>query len=81
MVVNAKTDLEIATLLSKLTVELETIMQSIKVRSHVGPAGIHDADLEVTVTVQPVTALKAKMPEKLGYPTDFFERTRINYHS
>ena len=59
-------------------------MQSIKVRSHVGPdgilhldvpVGIHDVDLEVLVTVQSVIALKAKTPEELGYPTDFFERT------
>jgi len=57
-------------------------MQSIKVRSHVGsdgilhldiPVGVNDADLEVTVTVQPVTAPKAKTPEELGYPPDFFE--------
>ena len=79
-----RTDPEFVTLLSRLTVELETIMQSIKVRSHVGsdgilhldvPVGIHDADLEVTVTVQSVTALKAKTLEELGYPPDFFERT------
>jgi hypothetical protein len=79
-----RTDPEIVTLLSRLTVELETIMQSIKVRSHVGsdgilhldvPVGIHDVDLEVIVTVQSVTALKVKTPEELGYPADFFEKT------
>lgn len=59
-------------------------MQSITLRSHVGPDGIlhlnipvglHDAEIEVTVTVQPVTTAKAKTPEELGYPPDFFERT------
>lgn len=59
-------------------------MQSIKVRSHIGPdgilhldipVGVHDADLEVTVMVQPVTAPKTKTTEELGYPPDFFERT------
>ncbi len=59
-------------------------MQNITLRSHVGsdgilhldvPVGLTDADLEVTVTIQPVTPPKAKMPEELGYPAGFFERT------
>lgn len=59
-------------------------MQSIKLRSHVGsdgilhldiPVGVHDAELEVTVTVQPIAPPEAKTPEELGYPPDFFERT------
>lgn len=67
-----------------MTAELETIMRNIKVRSHIGadgilhldiPVGVHDADLEVTVTVQPVEHQPAKTPEELGYPSDFFERT------
>lgn len=59
-------------------------MQSITLRSHVGsdgilhldiPVGVYDADLEVTVTVQPTEGQAAKTPEELGYRPDFFERT------
>lgn len=55
-------------------------MQSITVRSHVGPdgilhldvpVGIHDADLEVTVTVQPIDLT----PQGKGWPPGFFEET------
>ena len=55
-------------------------MQSIKVRSHVGsdgilhlniPIGVHDSDLEVTVTVQPVDST----PQGKGWPPGFFEET------
>lgn len=55
-------------------------MQSIKVRSHVGPdgilhldvpVGIHDAELEVTVTVQPIDST----PQGKGWPPGFFEET------
>lgn len=59
-------------------------MQRITLHSHVGsdgilhlevPVGLHDAGVEVTVTIQPVTSAKAKTPEELGYPPGFFERT------
>lgn len=59
-------------------------MQNITLRSHVGPdgilhldvpVGVHDADLEVTVMIQPVTPPERKSPQELGYPPDFFERT------
>lgn len=59
-------------------------MQKIVLRARVGkdgilhldvPVTIHDADLEVTVTVQPVTPAQTKSPQELGYPPDFFERT------
>ena len=60
-------------------------MQSIKVRSHVGsdgilhldiPVGVHDAELEVTLTVQPVDRQpEAKTPEELGWSPGFFEKT------
>ena len=59
-------------------------MQRITLYSHVGsdgilhlevPVGLHDAGVEVTVTIQPVTPAKAKTPEELGYPPDFFEKT------
>lgn len=55
-------------------------MQSITLRSHVGPdgilhldvpVGVHDAELEVTVTVQPVDST----PQGKGWPPDFFEET------
>lgn len=59
-------------------------MQSITLRSHVGtdgilhldvPVGLHDTDLEVTVTLKPVTPKMEKTPEELGWPPGFFERT------
>ncbi|MCL1464730.1 hypothetical protein [Argonema galeatum] len=59
-------------------------MQSIKLRSHVGedgilhldvPVGIADTDLEVTVTVQPVTAAQTDTPQGKGWPPGFFEET------
>ena len=59
-------------------------MQSITLRSHVGPdgilhidipVGVHDVDLEVTVTVEPFARQPAKTLEELGYPPDFFEKT------
>ena len=54
-------------------------MQSITLHSHVGedgilhldiPVGLTDAELEVTVTVQPVST-----PEGKGWPPGFFEQT------
>ena len=54
-------------------------MQSITLHSHVGedgilhldiPVGLTDAELEVTVTVQPVST-----PEGKGWPPGFFEET------
>lgn len=54
----------------------------ILVHSHVGSDGIlklevptefKDADLEVTVTIQPVTPAQKKTPEELGYAPGFFE--------
>ena len=60
-------------------------MQKITLRSHVGddgilhldvPIGVHDADLEITVTIQPVDAqAEAKTPEELGWSPGFFDRT------
>ncbi len=60
-------------------------MQKITLRSHVGddgilhldvPVGVHDADLEVTVTIQSVDPqAEAKTSEELGWPPGFFERT------
>lgn len=59
-------------------------MQSITLRSHVGtdgilhldvPVGLHDTDLEVTVTLKAVTPKMDKTPEELGWPPGFFERT------
>ena len=67
-------------LLQELTVGQKTTMQSIKIRSHIGPdgilhldvpVGVHDADLEVTVTVQPVDST----PQGKGWPLGFFEET------
>ena len=59
-------------------------MQSITLRSHVGtdgilhldvPVGLHDTDLEVTVTLKAVPPKMEKTPEELGWPPGFFERT------
>ena len=59
-------------------------MQSFKLRTHVGedgilhldvPVGVHDAEIEVTVTFKAIIPPKAKTPEELGYPPGFFERT------
>lgn len=59
-------------------------MQKIVLRTRVGkdgilhldvPVALQDADLEVTVTVQPVSLTQTKSPEELGYSSDFFERT------
>lgn len=64
---------------------LETAAQSkILICSHVGLDGIlqlkiptefKDTDLEVTVTIKPVTPVSKKTPEELGWPVGFFERT------
>ena len=69
----------------------DNAMQTIKVRSRVGPdgrlkldvpVGVADVDLEVLVVVQPLpkgsskaTAGEPKTPEELGWPPGFFERT------
>lgn len=39
--------------------------------------GLNDARIKVQViaTIQPVILAKAKTPEDLGYPPDFFEKT------
>ena len=59
-------------------------MQTVKVRSRVGedgilhldvPVGVTDAELEVTVTIEPVNPPAAKTPEELGWSPGFFERT------
>lgn len=60
-------------------------MQSITLRSHVGedgilhldvPVGVHDAELEVTVTLKAVTPkMEAKTPVEDGWSPGFFERT------
>ncbi len=60
-------------------------MDSIKLRSHVGPdgilklevpVGITDSDLDVIVSVVPVgNGDSAKTPEELGWPPNFFEET------
>lgn len=64
---------------------IETVTQSkILIRSHVGLDGIlqlkiptefKDTDLEVTVTIKPVTPVSKKTPEELGWPVGFFEKT------
>lgn len=60
-------------------------MSSIKLRSHVGEdgilhldvsVGITDTELEVIVTVQPVTpAAEVDTPQGKGWPPGFFEDT------
>lgn len=59
-------------------------MQSITLRSHVGPdgilhlmvpVGVTDKDLEVMVIYQPLEYELTKTPEELGWPPGFFERT------
>ena len=60
-------------------------MQSITLRSYIGPDGIlhldvpvglTNVDLEVMVIIQPSTpATKANTPEARGWPPGFFERT------
>ncbi len=64
---------------------IETAAQyKILIRSHVGLDGIlqlkiptefKDTDLEVTVTIKPVTPVSQKTPEELGWPVGFFEKT------
>lgn len=64
---------------------LETAAQyKILILSHVGLDGIlqlkiptefKDTDLELTVTIKPVTPVSQKTPEELGWPVGFFERT------
>jgi hypothetical protein len=58
-------------------------MQTIKLHSHVGedgilhldvPVGIADTDLEITVTVQPITA-ETETKQGKGWPPGFFEET------
>jgi hypothetical protein len=60
-------------------------MDSVKLRSHVGPdgilrlevlVGVTNADLDVVVSVEPVgNDSPAKTPEELGWPPRFFEET------
>ncbi|WP_366829065.1 hypothetical protein [Nostoc sp. NMS2] len=61
------------------------MMNSIKIRLHVGkdgilhleiPVGITDKELEIMVIYQPLeTPTQQKTPEELGWPPDFFEQT------
>lgn len=60
-------------------------MQNITLRSHVGkdgilhldiPVGLTDAELEVTVSVQPVdSSSEVDSPQGKGWPPGFFEET------
>lgn len=59
-------------------------MQNITLRSHVGkdgilhldiPVGLTDAELEVTVSVQPVSPSEVDSPQGKGWPPGFFEET------
>jgi hypothetical protein len=60
-------------------------MDTIKLRSHVGPdgilklegpVGVKDTDLDVVVNVGPVgNGTAAKTPEERGWPAGFFEKT------
>ncbi|HEY9849985.1 MAG TPA: hypothetical protein V6D28_11040 [Leptolyngbyaceae cyanobacterium] len=59
-------------------------MQTIKLHSYVGddgilhldvPVGIADTDLEITVTVQPVTGIETETHQGKGWPPGFFEET------
>lgn len=60
-------------------------MQNITLRSHVGkdgilhldiPVGLIDAELEVTVSIQPVDSpSEVDSPQGKGWPPGFFERT------
>jgi hypothetical protein len=60
-------------------------MQNITLRSHVGkdgilhldiPVGLTDAELEVTVSLQPVDSpSEADSPQGKGWPPGFFEET------
>ncbi|MFW9259301.1 hypothetical protein [Nostoc sp. CALU 546] len=60
-------------------------MQSIKLNTHVGsdgilhldiPLGITDKEIEVMVIYQQLEpSASPKIPEELGWPTDFFEQT------
>jgi hypothetical protein len=59
------------------------MMQSVKLRSHVGkdgilkleiPLNLVDTDLEIMVVFQPVTST-APGPEDSGWPANFFEQT------
>jgi hypothetical protein len=56
-------------------------MQSLTLHSHIGADGIlllkvpftpNEANLDVKVTIQPITS-QPKTPEELGYPPRFFE--------
>jgi hypothetical protein len=70
--------------------ERRCLMQTIKLRSHVGsdgilklevPVGLTDTDFEVLVVIETlskangVTDPKAKTPEELGYPPGYFDET------
>ena len=59
-------------------------MQSITLRSHIGPdgilhlnvpVGIHDAEIEVTVTIRPIPKLDRKLGMDLGWSEGFFAET------
>jgi hypothetical protein len=60
-------------------------MSTITIQSHIGadgmlklqlPSEFIDTDIEVTVTIKPVTPpTKIKTPEELGWSPGFFERT------
>lgn len=60
-------------------------MQSITLRSHIGPdgilhldvpVGIHDAEIEVMVTIRPIAPnLDRNLGVDQGWPEGFFEKT------
>ncbi len=59
-------------------------MQSITLRSHVGsdgilhldvPVGVHDAEIEVTVTIRSIPKLDRKLGVELGWSEGFFAET------
>ena len=58
-------------------------MKRVTLQTHIGsdgllrlelPVGMTDVDLEVTVTMQPLTSTISLDPEELGWPPDFFDR-------
>ena len=59
-------------------------MKRVTLQTHIGsdgllrlelPVGMTDVDLEVTVTMQPLTSTISLDHEELGWPPDFFEQT------
>lgn len=59
-------------------------MQTITLRAHVGkdgilhldvPVALQDADLEITLTIQPSPPTQVTTSEELGWSPGFFDRT------